>query len=280
VLLVLAVLGGGGFFGWQYLTSRGLTIAGLRGRTPGAAPAADAAPPAAAPGSAPTVAAPAAAAPDAAPRPAAAAPVAAAPAADAAAPAAEPPAAAPPAAEPPAAAPPAAAAAPAAAAPAAAAPAAAPAAGALEVVTTPPGARLFIDGRERGRTPATVPLAPGPHKVALLRDGSRLWRGDVDVPAAGTRLEQQLPPASPGDVAAKGRASLRVQCEGRVAPARVTIDDVDTGLGCNTPRIYLAPGPHKVDVYFPAADSTQSFTPNLVIQAHSTYVRVKPPADK
>jgi hypothetical protein len=148
------------------------------------------------------------------------------------------------------------------------------------VATTPPGALLFVDGQARGRTPASVPLAPGSHKVVLLRDGARLWRGDVDVPAAGTRLEQQLAPASPADIAAKGRASLRVQCEGRTAPARISIGGVDTGLGCNTPRIYLAPGEHKVDVYFPVGDVTLSFTPTVAIQAHSTYVRVKPPAGK
>jgi hypothetical protein len=60
----------------------------------------------------------------------------------------------------------------------------------------------------------------------------------------------------------------------------VTIDDVDTGLGCNTPRIYLAPGEHEVQIYFPVGDVTQSYTPNVALQAHSTYVRAKPPAAK
>ncbi len=60
-------------------------------------------------------------------------------------------------------------------------------------------------------------------------------------------------------------------------PARVSVDGVDTGLGCNTPRIYLAEGDHKVDVYFPAGDTTQSYTPSLAVKAHSTYVKAKPP---
>jgi hypothetical protein len=144
-------------------------------------------------------------------------------------------------------------------------------------VSTPPGALVFVDGRERGRTPATVPLALGRHKVVLFRDGARLWRGDIDVPVTGTRLEQQLAPASPAAIGTKGRAALRVQCDGRAAAARVIIDDIDTGLGCNTPRIYLAPGDHKVEVYFPEGDANQTFTPSLTVKEHSTYVRAKAP---
>jgi hypothetical protein len=68
-----------------------------------------------------------------------------------------------------------------------------------------------------------------------------------------------------------------VQCEGRAVPARVSVDDTDTGLGCNTPRIHLAPGEHKVDVYFPEGDRTHSERVSVAVKAHSTYVRVKPP---
>jgi hypothetical protein len=55
----------------------------------------------------------------------------------------------------------------------------------------------------------------------------------------------------------------------------VLVDDTDTGLSCNTPRIYLAPGEHKVDVYFPGSGATHSERVNVAVQAHSTYVRVK-----
>src|SRR5207248_11746229 len=44
--------------------------------------------------------------------------------------------------------------------------------GTLVVNTNPPGARLFIDGVERGATPLTVPLKPGPHSLEVRGDGA------------------------------------------------------------------------------------------------------------
>ncbi|HEY3354433.1 MAG TPA: protein kinase [Polyangia bacterium] len=259
VVLAAGSLGAGG---WWYFSRRPAPVA-----VPG--PVAVAVPdpardPAVAPAAAPAAAPAPAPAPAAAPAPVPA-PAAAPPPVPAPAPAPDQP--------PPAAAPaPAAPAVP--AAPAAPAPAPAPAGGSapLAVASRPAGAIIFIDGHEHGRTPATVPVSPGAHKVLLLRDGSRLWRGDVEVPAGGAKLDQELPPASPADLPSRGRASLRVQCEGR---ARVSIDDTDIGLGCNTPRIYLAPGEHKVDVFFAAGDHTHTERVNVLVQAHSTYVRVK-----
>src|SRR5207249_1638321 len=44
--------------------------------------------------------------------------------------------------------------------------------GRLLVRSTPAGARVFVDGRERGRTPATVQdLARGSHRVRVVQDG-------------------------------------------------------------------------------------------------------------
>ncbi|MEW5739958.1 MAG: PEGA domain-containing protein [Myxococcota bacterium] len=42
----------------------------------------------------------------------------------------------------------------------------------LQVQSTPPGASVFIDGRELGKTPAKIPLAPGFYRLAL-RAGDR-----------------------------------------------------------------------------------------------------------
>jgi hypothetical protein len=44
--------------------------------------------------------------------------------------------------------------------------------GRLLVRSTPAGARVFIDGRDTGETPATIrDLAPGPHRVRVVHDG-------------------------------------------------------------------------------------------------------------
>jgi eukaryotic-like serine/threonine-protein kinase len=145
----------------------------------------------------------------------------------------------------------------------------------IQVVTRPAGARIFVDGKEQGRSPANLKVAPGTHRVALLRDGSRLWRGEVNAESSRTRLDETLPRASLADLRARGKASLRVQCPKKAA-GRVLVDDVDTGLGCNTPRIHLTTGQHKVEVYFAAGDRTRTSQVKLEVKARSTYVRVKP----
>jgi hypothetical protein len=44
--------------------------------------------------------------------------------------------------------------------------------GSLFVSTTPEGARILLDGRERGVTPKVIPgLAAGPHRLELEREG-------------------------------------------------------------------------------------------------------------
>ncbi len=44
--------------------------------------------------------------------------------------------------------------------------------GRVLVRSTPADAQVFVDGRERGRTPATIrDLAPGAHRVKVVRDG-------------------------------------------------------------------------------------------------------------
>jgi PEGA domain len=42
----------------------------------------------------------------------------------------------------------------------------------LRIDSTPPGATIVVDGRERGRTPATVGVTPGGHELLLRRDGA------------------------------------------------------------------------------------------------------------
>src|SRR4051794_34325127 len=52
-----------------------------------------------------------------------------------------------------------------------------PASATLLVGSTPPGAAVFVDGKARARTPASLRLSPGTHRVTL-----RLARYD-DAPA-------------------------------------------------------------------------------------------------
>ena len=62
----------------------------------------------------------------------------------------------------------------------------------LEVISTPPGATVVVDGKAAGQAPVVVrELLPGVHFVGLSADGERRERR-VTATAESTRLEEQL----------------------------------------------------------------------------------------
>jgi hypothetical protein len=116
-------------------------------------------------------------------------------------------------------------------------PAAAPAEGTLNVSTNPPGAQLFIDGVERGLTPVTVSLKPGPHALELRGSGApRLMPVTI---TAGAQVSQyiELPPTAPTS------GELRVRTD--PAGARVSVDGIARGVSPLT-VVDLPPGEHAV----------------------------------
>jgi serine/threonine protein kinase len=111
--------------------------------------------------------------------------------------------------------------------------------GTLNVTTNPPGARLFVDGVERGATPLTVALKSGPHALEVRGDGEpRLMPVTI---AAGSQVSQYLD--LPKAVAAVGQLQVRTEPAG----ARVTVDGVNRGAAPVTVAA-LAPGEHTVVV--------------------------------
>ncbi|MCC6392161.1 MAG: PEGA domain-containing protein, partial [Bryobacterales bacterium] len=54
--------------------------------------------------------------------------------------------------------------------------------GTVVIHTTPPGATIFVDGRERPeRTPAQITLPAGAHKLALVKEGLHRQEQDIDI---------------------------------------------------------------------------------------------------
>lgn len=54
--------------------------------------------------------------------------------------------------------------------------------GTVVIQTTPPGAAIFIDGRERPeKTPAQITLQAGAHKLALVKDGFHRQEQDIEI---------------------------------------------------------------------------------------------------
>ena len=109
--------------------------------------------------------------------------------------------------------------------------------GTLVVNTTPPGARLFVDGVERGATPLTVALKPGPHSLEVRGDGApRLMPVTI---TAGQQITQYL--ELPKVTAAVGQLNVRTEPAG----ARVSVDGLARGTSPVT-IAELTPGEHTV----------------------------------
>jgi serine/threonine protein kinase len=111
--------------------------------------------------------------------------------------------------------------------------------GTLNMTTDPAGARLFVDGVERGQTPLTVALKPGSHSLEVRGDGApRLMPVTI---TAGAQLTQYL--ELPKATAAVGQLLVRTEPAG----ARVAVDGVARGNAPVTVAA-LTPGEHAVQV--------------------------------
>lgn len=132
---------------------------------------------------------------------------------------------------------------PAAAAPASPAPAAparppAAATGRILVRTTPPGARVRLDGRDRGATPLTIGgLPPGRHQLEIVRPGyegtSRRVELTADRPSVTLdvplrALRAAAPASAPAPAPTRGPASLEFVT--RPAGAEVWVDGRRVGV--------------------------------------------------
>ena len=116
---------------------------------------------------------------------------------------------------------------------------AAPTDGTLAMNTDPPGAHLFVDGVERGVTPVTVPLKPGPHSLEVRGDGApRLLPVTITAGAQSTQY-LELPKAT----SAVGQLNVRTEPAG----ARVSVDGVPRGAS-PVAVAELTPGEHTVVV--------------------------------
>ena len=107
--------------------------------------------------------------------------------------------------------------------------------GRLVIRSTPAGARVFVDGRDRGPTPATVPgLGRGAHRIRLVRDGYSTddrrvvittSRSVQSMTIALTRAPQSsLPTSVPAAAATTGQFVGALTVDSRPQGATVFID--------------------------------------------------------
>jgi hypothetical protein len=116
-------------------------------------------------------------------------------------------------------------------------PAAESAVGTLSINSNPPGARVTVDGQDRGVTPLSMTLKPGGHVVELQGAGEP--RTVPVTIVAGAQVSQYL--ELPKSVTAFGQLQIRSEPAG----AEVTVDGIGRG---KAPVLVesLAPGDHAV----------------------------------
>ena len=141
-------------------------------------------------------------------------------------------------------------------------PVAPPAMSTLAVQSNPPGVPIFVDGIERGMTPARVSLTPGSHILELR--GRGVPRVIPVTLTAGAELSQYLE-------FLEGPSTGQISIQSEPAGATVTVDGVQRGVSPLTVA-ELTPGEHQVVLQGQGTSSTHK----VVVQAGATASLIAP----
>jgi serine/threonine-protein kinase len=121
-------------------------------------------------------------------------------------------------------------------------PAGTPTSDALQISSTPPGARVFIDGADQGVTPVKLSGTSDRHTMALLLAEHDLYVAEVDGHGSFSIPLTDITPSG-------GPAGIKVIACKDKARYYVFVDGKPTGMTCPTERIHCTTGPHTVEVY-------------------------------
>lgn len=138
------------------------------------------------------------------------------------------------------------------------------------VLSSTPEATVLIDGSEKGKTPLTLKLREGQHKLLLVAEEYVLLRREV---SGGSKLDLKLERAKlPDDVA--GEAMLKIKCksEGKL---RILVDGNDSGRTCPSEDLSLAAGKHVLGFLDPTTDETKEKKIKAKAGKKPTKVKVK-----
>ncbi len=116
--------------------------------------------------------------------------------------------------------------------------------GHLVLKVSPPGAAVWLDGKEVGSAPSTILTLPGAHRLVITASGYRMLRDVIDT-SKGAVFEREMVPAI---FPLTGSVGLNVACatEGKYP---VFIDGKEIGAFCPIAGVRLDPGRHMVGVF-------------------------------
>jgi hypothetical protein len=118
----------------------------------------------------------------------------------------------------------------------------------LSVTSQPVGAFVWINGKERGRTPLQVRVQSGPARVVLVLAGHISSTVDVTASEDGTQVSKELVAVAPPMT---GEARFRAECitQGKLP---IVVDGKETGILCPFTKLRVDPGVHKIGLFVPA----------------------------
>jgi hypothetical protein len=116
--------------------------------------------------------------------------------------------------------------------------------GHLALKINPPGAAVWLDGKEAGSAPMTMLTEPGSHRLVVTAPGYRMLRDVIDT-SNGALFEREMVPAI---FPLTGAVGVNVACttEGKYP---VLVDGKEIGAHCPIAGIRLDPGKHMVGVF-------------------------------
>jgi hypothetical protein len=136
----------------------------------------------------------------------------------------------------------------------------------LVIRSTPPGARVYINGADEGKTPVTIAASNDRHSLALVLPGHDLYLAEVDGKGAhDAKLVAVAPPEGPGGIKVRCKADDRYY---------VFLDGKPTGQLCPTERLGVQKGEHTIEVYDLVSETRKTFNARVKETRVSVRVRV------
>lgn len=140
-----------------------------------------------------------------------------------------------------------------------------PTADTLVITSTPPGARVFLDGADLGPTPVSMPASSDRHALAVFAPDHALYLATVDGAGAHAAALTRVPAAS-------GPGGIKVRCKAK-RRYYVFVDGQPTGQLCPTERVPVAMGTHQVEIYDLFTEARQTGTVRVVQTSRSTRIK-------
>jgi hypothetical protein len=138
--------------------------------------------------------------------------------------------------------------------------------GPLVIESDPPGARVYVDGADQGKTPAKVATSGDGHSIAVYLPGYELYTAEIG--GAGTQsvtLTKAIP--------TEGLGGIKILCHDKQR-YYVSVDGKGTGQLCPTERIGVKVGQYTVEIYDFVTETRKTYPAHVTGTGASKRIRI------